>query len=528
MLKKDGIYFAYPRKSREDRDAEAYGGDQYTLERQEYILKDLANRYGIQISGWYPEVVSGETIADRPKMQQMLSDIETTRPNGVLVVEVERLSRGNPQDQGRVSDTFKFADTLIITPSKVYDLKNENDEEWLDFGLMRSRMEYRTIKRRLQNGRATSAMQGKYIGNIAPFGWLRKKLEHEKGFTLIPDPNTAWVVKLIYTMMDTGINETDYKPVGIALAARTLDSMGIKPQRGERWDPSVVSNIAQNPAHIGVTRYNHRPQVKTMQDGQIVKSRPVNNDCMMVPARWEGIIDKELFDRVGEKLKSHSSLPVRRGVKGSLAYLVRCNECGRTMSRRPKGERNHADSIMCKTYGCPTVGSYYALVEERLVSALDKRLEKFKISLGNNSANDWESMIDIKSQAETTIEREISALKKQLEKVHISFEQDIYDLPTYLERSSTLKTQVAEKEMVIARFRSEIDKLKESQRRQDEFTPYFEKVLNSYKESADPAYKNSLLKEIVEYVVYSKLDKGGRHHGNIDCFELDVHIRFKI
>lgn len=54
---------------------------------------------------------------------------------GVLVVEVERLARGDTSDQGRVAKTFKFSDTLIITPSKTYDPNNEYDEEYFEFGL---------------------------------------------------------------------------------------------------------------------------------------------------------------------------------------------------------------------------------------------------------------------------------------------------------------------------------------------------------------------------------------------------------
>lgn len=40
---------------------------------------------------------------------------------GVLVVEVERLARGETMDQGIVAKAFKISDTKIITPMKTYD-----------------------------------------------------------------------------------------------------------------------------------------------------------------------------------------------------------------------------------------------------------------------------------------------------------------------------------------------------------------------------------------------------------------------
>ncbi len=91
-------YCAYLRKSRKDMEAEAHG-DGETLARHEKILKDLANRLNIRIDKFYREVVSGETISARPVMQQLLSDVDSGMWSGVLVVEVERLARGNTLDQ---------------------------------------------------------------------------------------------------------------------------------------------------------------------------------------------------------------------------------------------------------------------------------------------------------------------------------------------------------------------------------------------------------------------------------------------
>ena len=158
------VYFAYLRKSREDRDAEMRGEGE-TLERHRKILSNLADRMGITVSAWYQEVVSGEIIAARPRMIRMLNDIESLCPAGVLVVEIERLARGDTRDQGLIMETFKYAGTKIITPNKTYDPNDEFDEEYAEFGLFMSRREYKTINRRLQRGRKISISEGKWTGN---------------------------------------------------------------------------------------------------------------------------------------------------------------------------------------------------------------------------------------------------------------------------------------------------------------------------------------------------------------------------
>ena len=196
-------YCLYLRKSRADMEAEARGEGE-TLARHERILLDLAKKMKLNITQIYKELVSGESIASRPVMQQLLSEVEQELWEGVLVVEVERLARGDTIDQGIVAQTFKYSNTSIITPTKVYNPNNEFDEEYFEFGLFMSRREYKTIKRRLEQGRIMSVKEGKYIANVPPYGYQRQKLQGEKLY-LVPDPQRAETVKLIFEMYTSGV-----------------------------------------------------------------------------------------------------------------------------------------------------------------------------------------------------------------------------------------------------------------------------------------------------------------------------------
>lgn len=92
-------YAIYLRKSRVDLEAEAAGsGD--TLARHRNTLLELAAARQLSVSKIYEEVVSGDTIAARPQMQQLLSDVEAGRWEGVLVMEVERLAAAIPLTRG--------------------------------------------------------------------------------------------------------------------------------------------------------------------------------------------------------------------------------------------------------------------------------------------------------------------------------------------------------------------------------------------------------------------------------------------
>lgn len=197
-------YLIYLRKSRMDMEAEARGEGE-TLARHRTTLLALARRMGLEIGGIYEEIVSGETIAARPQMQRLLSEVEAGQWEGVLVMEVERLARGDSIDQGIVAQAFKYSGTKIITPAKTYDPANEFDEEYFEFGLFMSRREYKTIKRRMVAGRIASVKEGKYMGKTNPYGYFRVKVPNGKGYTLEPNPPQAAIVREIFDLRLRGV-----------------------------------------------------------------------------------------------------------------------------------------------------------------------------------------------------------------------------------------------------------------------------------------------------------------------------------
>ena len=106
-------YCIYLRKSRADRELENQGhGD--TLKRNRDTLIELAKKKHLVIEEIYEEVVSGDSISARPQMQRLLNDVSEGKWQGVLVMEIERLARGDTSDQGIVTNTFTYSNTLII------------------------------------------------------------------------------------------------------------------------------------------------------------------------------------------------------------------------------------------------------------------------------------------------------------------------------------------------------------------------------------------------------------------------------
>ena len=301
----NGQYSLYLRKSRADLEAEERGEGE-TLARHEKMLIELARRYGFSIGKIYREIVSGESIEARPVVQELLKDVESGRWKGVLVVEVERLARGDTMDQGRVAKSFKFSNTKIITPIKIYDPNDEFDEEYFEFGLFMSRREYKTINRRLQRGRVSSVKEGKYVGSVAPFGYDRVKLVKDKGYTLAKNDEAPVVEKMfqIYAYNEIAINEV----------VRRLNSAGYKPRKAKEWTISAVKDILSNPIYIGKIRWDSRKTVKEYRNGKIVNTRPRNENYTLCDGLHEPIMDMETWNIVQEKRSKHTPAVIHNKV----------------------------------------------------------------------------------------------------------------------------------------------------------------------------------------------------------------------
>lgn len=518
-LYENGSYCIYLRKSRADREAEQHGEGE-TLTRHEHILLELAKRLHITINTIYREVVSGENISARPVMQQLLSEVEQELWDGVLVVEVERLARGDTIDQGTVSRSFRFSNTKIITPTKIYDPNNEFDEEYFEFGLFMSRREYQTIKRRLNAGRISSVNEGKYVGNIPPYGYERIKLTHEKGFTLSPVPEQAAVVQLIYQLY---VNGLDGEPMGISKIANYLNALEIPSAKNQSWSDASVKEILSNPVYIGMVRWNSRKTVKKIIDGQIVKQRPRSSEVILRKGLHPPVISQELFDSAQLIRSRHPSRPVNslHVIRNPLAGLVYCSQCGRSMIRKSCGKNDCADSLICPCASCKTVSSRLCLVEQAVIDVLWKLLENYRL----NTSLPEQTNNDITLSRKQLLSLQLAKYQKlsaQKQRLCDFLEQGIYSSEIFLERYEIVRKKLANCSDSIRQLESELKHERNLLTENDRFISPNEHILEHYRE-CDALTRNKVLKELIEKIIYTKDVKNTYGHADEINFSLEIY-----
>jgi site-specific DNA recombinase len=284
----------YPRVSRVgDR-----GETLISPELQEKRIRAAAARHGVEVEVFPPELDVSGGRKSRPILDEIIEGIESGIYAGVIVPQVDRLSRMGLADAvatveriaaakgGVISD----AEGLITDASPEGQFKRDIFLSLANLQLNRAKAGFIAAKRR-------AVEQGYWPTNTAPLGY---QVEHRKDGgdgRLRPDESTRHLPRLAMEMRVAGRSW-----------AEVAGAIG----RG----PTGARKVVRNRAYLG--------EIRLVVDGEAV----VN------PMAHEPLVDRTLF----EAAQLEHPPPARRGNPPALlAGLIRCAGCGYRMSRSSAG-----------------------------------------------------------------------------------------------------------------------------------------------------------------------------------------------
>ncbi len=336
----------------------------------------------------YREIVSGETIKDRPEINKVLRRIESPKIKAVKVVEPQRLTRGDLEDIGRLMKLLKHTNTMVITPERVYDLRDPYDWEAIERELKRGN-EYLEYYKKIQaRGKLLSVSQGNYIASKPPYGFDRTKVMDGKREcpTLKENKAQADVVRMIF---DLYANSN----MGRTSIARYLDKMHIKPPNGKNWSAASIKDMLRNVHYIGKVRWNWRKAVTVVEDGEFLKTRPHSKvgEYLVFEGRHDGIVSQELYDAVQERVGKNPRTKPEVKTHNPLAGLLFCS-CGRAMimlCRRDKDDNIiEAPRLSCPAQAiCKRRSSTLEEMMERVCEILQNCIDDFEVRIKNNAGD---------------------------------------------------------------------------------------------------------------------------------------------
>lgn len=509
----------YLRKSRSD---DPLASVEEVLEKHEQML-DEWTRLTPAVKGEIPaenrfrEVVSGETLESRPKMQELLRRIESSDIKAILVKEPSRLSRGDLQDIGYLVKVLMYTGTLVLTLQGSYDMRDERDREQFERELMRGNDYLKYQKKILKDGKLLALKNGCYIGSYAPYGY-KKVIEKEgrKSYcTLEPIPEEAEVVNRIFKAYVSGM--------GTTRICDMLDKEHIKPQRGKRWAPGSISRILYNVHYIGKVRWNYTKQDHKVEDGEIKKYKYTADDYLVFEGRHPAIIDMELWDAV-HKIKGTIPKNKRQTeLKNPLAGIIFCS-CGRAIIYRQvrhKGKEIGRPRTQCSDYLCRANGS----------AMLDEVLAEVKLVL-------QECIADFEERIEQGVDNSAELHKQMIDRL----EKKLAELKELETKQWDEKLKGGMPDHVFERLNSqtvaEIEDITQTIIETKDAAPVFvdlnEKLVTfrsalALLNDADAPAKeqNALLRACIERIVYSRprLEGYAGKKGNTEPFQLEFTLR---
>lgn len=501
-------YLMYLRKSQMDRDFEDVSVEE-TLKRHKKILTDFAKQKRLNVVHTLEEVVSGESLSERPQMMKCLELINTGKFEGIVCMDIDRLSRGSSLDSGYIMQVLQINNCKIVTPSKIYDLANESDEQFTDMKFMFSRYELKTITKRLIRGRNQSASEGKFLGSIPPFGYEIIKLKGEKGNTLQIVPEQAKVVQMIYDMYTE-------QNMGVETIVYELNKMHIPTQKqGGKWAKTSVLGILRNPVYIGKIKWKGFVTTKVIVDGKLTKKRVRNDDFELHDGLHEPIITEEQFKKVTElrSQKYHVPTNLNKEIMNPFAGLMFCKACGKPIQRYHRPDNSNVKPrFRCGTIGCDCKSVRLEDLESAIVSEMKKWLEGYMITI---EQTDNLNVNDDLSVALQMVESQLSEAQNQQNKICELLEKGIYSIEVFSKRNAVLTADIerltADKDDLM----QQIENQNKKQANVKSLLPITQQLLDSYND-LNPKEKNELWKQVLEKIIYYREVKKGD-------FELQIY-----
>ena len=509
----------YGRKSRSD---DPLLSVDEVLEKHDKIIEEYAEKYlggPIPEENKYREVGSAESLDSRPEILRLLKAIESPKIKAVAVVEVQRLSRGDLEDAGRLIKILRYTNTYVITPMKIYDLRDEYDRDAFERELKRGNEYLEYFKKIQARGRLASVKEGNYIGSVAPYGFDRTTITVDKRVchTLKERKDQADVVRMIFNWY---CNED----IGVTAICRRLEELKIKTKTGcTIWKTSIIFAILENVHYIGCVRWNWRKTIKIIEDQEIRKLRPKAkvDEYLIFEGKHEGIIDEELFYKAREIRGNRHRTPGNLSLQNPFSGIMYC-KCGAKIgynTYRRKGVEYAPPKLVCNNqYHCKSGSAVFHEIYEEVCRAIQDCIEDFELRIKNNQDDSVRLHRDLVDRLETKL--------KELEIKEIEQWDAQYDpnpakrLPTHIFQKLNEKL-LTEKEEINKALAKAKDSMPKQINYKDELLKFTD-ALNALKDpTVDAKVKNQYLRNIISKIEYERGETVRITKDNVKEYGLD-------
>ena len=224
-------------------------------------------------------------------------------------------------------------------------------------------------------------VKGKFIGSKPSFGYMRDPLD--KGH-LIPNPDTAWIIKRIFNEVSRGdkisdiIERLNNENISTPSAYKQIKKSK-RQINGYIWTCSTINKILKNRMYTGDMIQNVQTKLNYKSQKRICLS---SEYWIIVENTHEPLVDRVIFNQIQTSANRTRTVKLNRP-RRLLEGLIYCKECGNKLTVSYREKRN-SWSINCNKYSrsprqrlCEPHFSEYNSFEKEVLNQIKKTCKKY-------------------------------------------------------------------------------------------------------------------------------------------------------
>ncbi len=448
----------YLRLSSEDGDLKDTGkAESESISNQRGLLQNFISGRsefrGWEISEFCDDGWSGKNF-ERPDFLRMMEQVKQGQINCIVVKDLSRFGRDYLVVGNYISRVFPFMGVRFIAVNDGFDSSRPQDIDSLDtsFKTLIYDLYSRELSAKVKNAKRMRAEKGLFLSPFAPYGYVKDPDDKNR---LVIDNEAAEIVRQIFTLTAEGVKPTELAAMlnreGVPTPMLYKRAAGCSRDRWPSiheenfWTQTMVGKILRDERYIGKCVYGKRER-DMVGSWHTVKHRKA--DWIIVDETHEGIVSKELFQKVASLMKEYKELVPSVSERNPLRRKVICGTCGFAMYlSNTKNAKYHCRTSPLETgFDCTSEGILQADIHEMVVTLI-RTYAAYAVSLEHLLLLQKERIQAEKKQAR----RELAVLQSRKNQFEKSL-QDLYeklidgtiDKETYLSHKAASQAQMQE------------------------------------------------------------------------------------
>lgn len=330
MLQADKITALYCRLSQEDMRA----GESESIQNQKLILERYAKEHCFLNPRFFvDDGISGVSF-EREGLQEMLDEVEAGNVSAVIVKDLSRLGRNYLKMGELIEIVFPENGVRFIAINDGVDTARE-DNEFMPLRNWFNEFYARDTSKKIRAVKYAKAQRGERVNGEAPYGYL---IDPDDRNHLIPDPETAPVVKKIFEMYVRGdrmceiqdwLRDNEILTIGELRYRRTGCTRHPRPQLSAwyNWPDKSIFDLLVREEYLGHTVTNKSTTVSYKCKKKKFNSKEKR---FYFYNTHEPLVDEETFELAQRRIATRHR-PSKVDEIDMFSGLLFCADCGYKM-----------------------------------------------------------------------------------------------------------------------------------------------------------------------------------------------------